>query len=72
MGKEKYIIAATKDREHFIQFSVMAECHCQHIWKETELQGVSKAGGRKLDRLASEGYVFYAHTIPNQPRIIGW
>ena len=72
MRKEKYIIAATKDREHFIQFSVMAECHRQHIWKGTELEGISKTGACKIEQLASEGYMFYAHNVPNQPKIIGW
>lgn len=72
MKKERFIVVATSDAEHHFTFEVMAECHCLYTWKETELQGVSKAGRKKLDRLSRMGYALYAYNVTNQPKIIGW
>ena len=67
---ERYNITAVKDND-IIYFSIMADCHEQHIWSEDILVGVSKRGAKKLDALAEAGYSMIDDT-PYRPKVVGW
>jgi len=73
---QKFKITATKNDTHE-SISVMARCHQQHIYKETELVDVSKSGRERLRKFfkahdGNDGWRIYIPSIPNMPKLIGF
>ena len=69
--KQLYIISAGNE---YRDIRVMASGHRQHIWNETVLTGVSKAGIKKLDAFfrAHPDSRITVNAGPNEPRLIGY
>ena len=71
MKKELYTISAGLEHK---DIKVMATGHRQHIWNETTLTGVSKAGIEKLDAFfkAHEDERITVNAGTNNPRLVGY
>lgn len=71
MSKHLFTIAA--EDGDYREIKVMAEGHRQHVWNETTLVGVSRAGAKRLAAFVEEaGHVFLVSGGKHHPRLVGW
>ena len=69
---KKFTITAHKG-QNYRQITVLAKAHRQHIWNESILVGISKAGAARLKKFVAENEgAQITLDVPHNPILIGW